>query len=331
MPPLNLRKGPRDLTPTPEREAPGPPSISLPHARSPAPPLSLQIPGSPKPGAPAKKGLPKLGLSIPGGNNFAGGYYEGPAEATPDQPHPDSELTLQPPKTPKPTTKTDGMDDLRDVLKEIEAGLSQTQPQPTPPALPVDDTEEADPPAAIAQTHLFSDDVLDELDYLGEGAGGAVHLVQDKRSGFVMARKTIATREAPMKQLLRELSMVSSTSHPNIIHFYGAYISPSSSEVKVLMELCEGKSLEAVGQSLRPRGGRLSEKVVGRLAEGILQGLAYLHSKKTIHRDIKPSNILLTRKGIVKLVDFGVAGELVNSQAGTFTGTKFYMAVRNLL
>lgn len=59
----------------------------------------------------------------------------------------------------------------------------------------------------------------------------------------------------------------------------------------------------------------------------MLQGLAYLHSKKTIHRDIKPSNVLLSREGVVKLCDFGVSGELVNSLAGTFTGTSFYMAV----
>jgi len=58
----------------------------------------------------------------------------------------------------------------------------------------------------------------------------------------------------------------------------------------------------------------------------VLQGLAYLHTKKTIHRDIKPSNILLSREGIVKLADFGVSGELVGSNAGTFTGTSFYMA-----
>lgn len=59
----------------------------------------------------------------------------------------------------------------------------------------------------------------------------------------------------------------------------------------------------------------------------MLQGLAYLHTKRTIHRDIKPSNILLSREGIVKLCDFGVSGELVDSLAGTFTGTSFYMAV----
>ena len=60
----------------------------------------------------------------------------------------------------------------------------------------------------------------------------------------------------------------------------------------------------------------------------VLQGLAYLHSKKVIHRDIKPSNILLSRQGLVKLCDFGVSGELIGSSVGTPTGTTEYMAVR---
>lgn len=60
----------------------------------------------------------------------------------------------------------------------------------------------------------------------------------------------------------------------------------------------------------------------------MLKGLDYLHERKIIHRDIKPSNIVLTRQGVVKLCDFGVSGELVESMAGTFTGTSFYMAVR---
>ena len=58
----------------------------------------------------------------------------------------------------------------------------------------------------------------------------------------------------------------------------------------------------------------------------VLRGLDYLHERRIIHRDIKPSNILLTKSGICKLCDFGVSGELVDSLAGTFTGTSYYMA-----
>lgn len=115
----------------------------------------------------------------------------------------------------------------------------------------------------------WSDDVLEELSRLGEGAGGAVHKVKDTRTGKIIARKTITTREAPMRQLLRELSIISSTQHVNIILFHGAYMSPSSSEVKILMDYCEGGSLESVGKRIKERGAIIGEKIAGRLAEGV--------------------------------------------------------------
>ncbi|KAI0062900.1 kinase-like protein [Artomyces pyxidatus] len=213
------------------------------------------------------------------------------------------------------------MDDLRRTITDIE---TQTRAATSPPTYPGEERLDVQP-----QTE-WSDDVFDEVTRLGEGAGGAVHEVRDRRTGQIMARKTITTREAPMKQLVRELGVITNIRHVNIIRFYGAYMSPSSSEVKVVMEVCDGKSLEAVGRRIKERGARVGEKVAGRLAEGILQGLNYLHSKKLIHRDIKPSNILLSREGVVKLCDFGVSGELIESRAGTFTGTSLYMAPERL-
>lgn len=97
------------------------------------------------------------------------------------------------------------------------------------------------------------------------------------------------------------------------------------------MEYCEAGSLDSLSQKIKKRRARTGEKVLGRIAESILGGLDYLHERKIIHRDIKPSNIVVTRKGEIKLCDFGVSGELVNSMAGTFTGTSFYMAVSFLL
>lgn len=308
--------------------------------RSVSPGLSRASSASAIPGRPK----PKLGLNFSGVKNaFSGGGYFDSADSLAE--HDQDGMTEKPRGGPgDPYT----LESLRATIEEIEQiqptisleDPSETPISPHPPVQPSPSPKLADPPAPPPRPPVsqlsssstydakWSDDVLEEISRLGEGASGAVHLVRDKRSQKVMARKTITTLEAPMKQLLRELHIISSNSHPHIVTFYGAYISPSSSEVKVLMEVCDGKSLEAVGKRLRERGAKVSEKVAASLAEGILSGLAYLHSRGVIHRDIKPANVLLTRKGVVRLCDFGVSGELVESKAGTFTGTSLYMAVR---
>jgi mitogen-activated protein kinase kinase len=115
----------------------------------------------------------------------------------------------------------------------------------------------------------LTDDMFEDLSRLGEGSGGAVYKVKDKRTGLIIARKSITTRETPTRQLLRELQFMKTTEHKNICRFHGAYMSPSSSEVKVLMEYCEGSSLESVGKRIKELGGRVGEGVAGRLAEGV--------------------------------------------------------------
>ncbi|KAI0374036.1 Pkinase-domain-containing protein [Pilatotrama ljubarskyi] len=303
--PLNIRKGPR--------EAPN--GSSMLSAPAPAQSQSQSRSNTPTPGLPApgpsprrKPALPKIDFNSLNNGSASFEIYAG-------GPQPQA-------ASPAPQTNSDNSSEPT-LRPEIQVTISP-RPRP-PPAVSLENIRQT-----VEEFDQWSDDVLEEVARLGEGAGGAVYKVRDKRTGLIMARKTITTLEAPMKQLLREIRIMSSTSHVNIIHFYGAYISPSSSEVKVLMEYGEGGSLESVGKRMREIGGRVGEKVAGRLAEGILQGLAYLHSLKTIHRDIKPPNILLTREGVVKLCDFGVSGELINSMAGTFTGTSLYMAPERL-
>ena len=67
--------------------------------------------------------------------------------------------------------------------------------------------------------------------------------------------------------------------------------------------------------------------VLGKITVSILSGLNYLYeAHRIMHRDIKPSNVLVNSRGYIKLCDFGVSGELVNSIADTFVGTSTYMA-----
>ena len=104
---------------------------------------------------------------------------------------------------------------------------------------------------------------------MGEGAGGVVHKVRDKRTDVVMARKAITIGSVSTRQVNRELTFMSSTSHRNIVKFYAAYISPSSSEINILMEFCEGRSLEAVGNQARNQNWRVGEREAGSIAEGV--------------------------------------------------------------
>ena len=257
--PLNIRKVSKPdtfLTP------PSPPL-----SRTPTPKLALQIP---TPSATPAKGKPslKLAISAPSARQaaepavavYGGDYYGGPQTPSVSPPANGNgidDATIRPSVN---TSRPLSMEDVRRTITDIEAQTRSTPPPPTYPGEEqIDDQSQTE----------WSDDVFDEVARLGEGAGGAVHEVRDRRTGKLMARKTITTREAPMKQVVRELGIITTIKHPNVIRFYGAYMSPSSSEVKVVMEICPGKSLEAVGKRIKERGARVGEKVAGRLAEGV--------------------------------------------------------------
>ena len=217
------------------------------------PSLSLSIP---RPNA--KPSLPKIRLDINSGStggplfeSYAGGP-NGPALDV--NPVPDDVTIIPEPITVMPPQKQgEAFGSLRELVSELEVIRSKL------------------PPSANSQStpSTYSDAVLEEMGRLGEGAGGAVHKVKDTRTDLIMARKTITTREVPVKQLMRELSIAASAEHINIIKWHGSYMSPSSNEIKILMEYCEGGSLESVGKRIKERGAVIGEKIVGRLAEGV--------------------------------------------------------------
>jgi mitogen-activated protein kinase kinase len=129
------------------------------------------------------------------------------------------------------------------------------------------------------------------------------------------------------KQLLIELEILNLCDSPYIVQHFGSFLADRDTQIGILMEYCEAGSLDNLLGKMKKKDMRCSEHVLGRIASSVLKGLDYLHQRRIIHRDIKPSNIVVTRDGVIKLCDFGVSGELIDSMAGTFTGTSYYMAV----
>ncbi|GFP52158.1 hypothetical protein ACSS6W_003829 [Trichoderma asperelloides] len=165
---------------------------------------------------------------------------------------------------------------------------------------------------------------LEVMKELGSGNGGTVSKVKHLTTGTVMARKVIhvEAKKEMRRRIVRELQIMHGCHSDYIVTFYGAFLNHNN-DVIMCMEYMDVGALDRVSRVFGP----IRVDVLGKIAEATLGGLTYLYVKHHImHRDIKPSNILINSRGSIKLCDFGVSGELVNSIADTFVGTSTYMA-----
>ncbi|KAJ8419077.1 hypothetical protein AAFF_G00005760 [Aldrovandia affinis] len=178
-----------------------------------------------------------------------------------------------------------------------------------------------------AKVGELKDDDFHRICELGAGNGGVVNKVRHKPSGLVMARKLIHLEIKPAirNQIIRELQVLHECNSPYIVGFYGAFY--SDGEISICMEHMDGGSLDQVLKEAR----RIPEEILGKVSIAVLRGLAYLREKHQImHRDVKPSNILVNSRGEIKLCDFGVSGQLIDSMANSFVGTRSYMSPERL-
>ncbi|ETI29565.1 hypothetical protein G647_02018 [Cladophialophora carrionii CBS 160.54] len=170
---------------------------------------------------------------------------------------------------------------------------------------------------------LRSEDLV-VLKELGAGNGGTVSKVMHASTKVIMARKIIRVdaKENVRKQIVRELQVGADCSSPYVITFYGAFQNEAR-DIVLCMEYMDCGSLDRISKDFGP----IRVDVLGKITESILGGLVYLYeAHRIMHRDIKPSNVLVNSRGMIKLCDFGVATETVNSVANTFVGTSTYMA-----
>lgn len=170
-------------------------------------------------------------------------------------------------------------------------------------------------------------EVFDKIGELGAGNGGVVMKVLHKPTSLVMARKLIhlEIKPAVRNQIIRELKVLHECNSPYIVGFYGAFY--SDGEISICMEYMDGGSLDLILK----KAGRIPEPILGKVTSAVLKGLIYLREKHSImHRDVKPSNILVNSRGEIKICDFGVSGQLIDSMANSFVGTRSYMSPERL-
>ncbi len=162
---------------------------------------------------------------------------------------------------------------------------------------------------------------------IGRGGMAQVHLGRDTRLSRLVAikmlRVDLARDSIFQTRFRREAQAAASLNHPNIVAVYDtgeeAVRSADGSTVSVpyiVMEYVEGHTVKELISDGTPVP--IPEAV--EITSGVLSALQYAHAAGLVHRDIKPGNVMLTDSGKVKVMDFGIARALADSQA-TMTQT----------
>ncbi len=213
-------------------------------------------------------------------------------------------------------------------------------------ALKQDEGEELPLWECVAELELLDDDVLADLrretgeleaetlaDFtmirkLGEGGMGAVWLAMGPEDDLV-ALKILSAEHTHHRQyltrFLREGQAAIQLQHQNVVR--GIAVGEEAGHYYFAMEYVAGKTCS----EMLEESGRLPWRDATMIVRQIADALTHAHERGIIHRDIKPSNILVTRRGLAKLADLGLArqsgGDLtLLTRTGASMGTPHYMA-----
>ena len=163
---------------------------------------------------------------------------------------------------------------------------------------------------------------------LGQGGMGEVYLANqcslDRKVAVKVLSRELAKKPGLIERFTREARAMGKIDHPNAVKVYVAESDKGLHYVAI--EYIDGKSM----QDWMDKLGKLSVGDSLNIVLACADALKHAHDMNLIHRDIKPDNILLTKNGVVKVADFGLAkviddDEMSMTQTGTGLGTPLYM------
>ncbi|GAB3441574.1 Stk1 family PASTA domain-containing Ser/Thr kinase [Phycicoccus ginsengisoli] len=163
---------------------------------------------------------------------------------------------------------------------------------------------------------------------LGRGGMAEVHLGHDTRLGrpvaIKMLRSDLARDSSFLVRFRREAQSAAGLNHASIVAVYDSgedTVTESGGATRpapyIVMEYVEGQTLRQLLEERSP----LDPAEAARITEGVLDALAYSHRMGIVHRDIKPANVMIGRHGEIKVMDFGIARAIADSNA-TMTQTQ---------
>ncbi|MFF4539669.1 protein kinase [Streptomyces aureus] len=179
-------------------------------------------------------------------------------------------------------------------------------------------------------------------DLLGEGGMASVHLAYDSVLDRQVAIKTLHTElgreQAFRERFRREAQSVAKLTHTNIVSVFdtGEDDLDGMTTPYIVMEYIEGKPLGSVlDADIRQYGAMPADKAL-KITADVLAALEISHEMGLVHRDIKPGNVMMTKRNVVKVMDFGIAramqsGVTSMTQTGMVVGTPQYLSPEQAL
>lgn len=172
-------------------------------------------------------------------------------------------------------------------------------------------------------------DDLRIVSVLGQGAFGRVKLAQHKSTGETFALKCQSKKAIVRNRIedtvLNEMRLMRMLDHDRIGKLYCAL--QDSRNIYFVLELLQGGEFFTYLQKV----GRLSEAKAVFYAASVVSAFTALHEKKIAYRDLKPENMVLNSEGFVKIVDLGLAKQILNGKTWTMCGTPDYLAPEIIL